>query len=239
MVGEIKWYEDRLKMALEEFKKDLKEDKTFKSDETKTILQELKERRELVNIINEKLKDNEKIAKLEIEEMKEIFRLILGWKKKSLNLWPEMRRYLDSDYLKKKQCELREFFKKIVQYGINHNEKDELPTIEGFRVASASQLLTFRYPDKFYTVSLPAEQGIKELLDEKEINKVPSKSDPKDYPKWRPIFEYLRVRINEIYKELRDEVPKEYQDLFNREADFLDVNLFLWWLFERNYAGQL
>jgi len=77
-------------------------------------------------------------------------------------------------------------------------------------VGYASELLTMRFPDRFYLLNNASRNG---------INKLGQGRLPTDYSEWRPLFEYLRGQIEPIV-----------QQELGRPADFYDVDLFLWWL---------
>jgi hypothetical protein len=72
-------------------------------------------------------------------------------------------------------------------------------------------------PEKFYLTNNKSEEGIKAL----GSGKLPPRNE-KYYPKWRPLFEYLKTQINEII-----------QKSFNRPADFYDVDFFLWYVSDK------
>jgi 5-methylcytosine-specific restriction protein B len=111
----------------------------------------------------------------------------------------------DADYIR----EVKEWLKRLIAY----DGQGPLPTTEHLGVGYASELLTMRFPDRFYLLNNASRNG---------INKLGQGKLPTDYSEWRPLFEYLRGQIDPIV-----------QQELGRPADFYDVDLFLWWLARR------
>ena len=194
MVEEIKWEWDE-----EKLEKALEEFKEYLK--TKKAKEEIDRRDKKKKLGQKYLANVDTIKDLTIDEFKEILKHIDGIK--------PLRNKIIKHY------ENKEVLINLISY----NGKDDCPTASYLQVGSASSILTIRDPNKFYIINKVSIEGINKLLKEKILL-----SDKKeDYPKWRPIFEDLRNRINKIYKKI-----------LGREADFIDVDLFLWWLSEKN-----
>jgi len=88
-----------------------------------------------------------------------------------------------------------------------------------FTVKAASELLTFRYPEKFYIVNDASIEGLKELGKELGTGKSVPGVTEKNYPKWRPLFENLK-----------DKISKVIEDKLGKKADYCDIDLFLYFI---------
>jgi YD repeat-containing protein len=191
---EWSWSEKDIQKALEGFKSYLQ------SGESKKHIKQHNDRQQRAQ---ELLKDGTTIDRLNNEQLAELLRdtdAFVGNKKAVGKI---QRR--DADYIR----EVKEWLKRLISY----DGQGPLPTEEHLGVGYASELLTMRFPDRFYLLNNASRNG---------INKLGQGRLPTDYSEWRPLFEYLRGQIEPIV-----------QQELGRPADFYDVDLFLWWLARR------
>jgi hypothetical protein len=207
-----KWDGEKIRKYLEEFEKNLNSEKGE---------QELKERREKLFMAQELLKDEESIDKLSSEDLKKLLKIVDTLKADNRNL----NRVVsiieqDKDY--------KEQIKNWLKHLIKIQEGNQLPKgPKNLTVKSASELLTFRYPEKFYIVNGACIKGLNELrLDNiTELNE--SNVNENNYPNWRPLFEYLKDKISKVIK-----------DKLDKKTDYYDVDLFLYFISEQNSKSQ-
>jgi len=192
----------------EKLEKALEEFKEYlKSQQAKNEYEKRNRRKIKIQKYLENLKNLEDIKNLSINEFREMLKQIYGFARQA----PSVANYY---YSKENEEKRIEFLMKLVTY----DGKEKCPVADNLKVRSVSQILALKEPYKFYIVNEASLNGINSLLKNIKLN-----DKPEDYPKWRPIFEDLRSLVNEVYKET-----------LGREADFLDVDLFLWWHSEEN-----
>jgi YD repeat-containing protein len=191
---EWSWSEKDIQKALEGFKSYLQ------SGESKKHIKQHNDRQQRAQ---ELLKDGTTIDRLTNKQLAELLRdtdAFVGNKKAVGKIQRG-----DADYIR----EVKEWLKRLISY----DGQGPLPTEEHLGVGYASELLTMRFPDRFYLLNNASRNG---------INKLGQGELPTDYSEWRPLFEYLRGQIDPIV-----------QQELGRPADFYDVDLFLWWLARR------
>jgi hypothetical protein len=196
---EWSWSEKDIQKALEGFKSYLQ------SGESKEHIKQHNDRQQRAQ---ELLKDGTTIDRLNNEQLAELLRYtdaFVGNKKAVGKIQRE-----DADYIR----EVKEWLKRLISY----DGQGPLPTMKHLSVGYASELLTMRFPDRFYLLNNASRNG---------INKLGQGELPTDYSEWRPLFEYLRGQIDPIV-----------QQELGRPANFYDVDLFLWWLARRKDNGQ-
>jgi 5-methylcytosine-specific restriction enzyme B len=191
---EWSWSEKDIQKALEGFKSYLQ------SGESKEHIKQHNDRQQRVQ---ELLKDGTTIDGLTNKQLAELLRdtdAFVGNKKAVGKIQRG-----NADYIR----EVKKWLKSLIAY----DGQGPLPTMEHLGVGYASELLTMRFPDRFYLLNNASRNG---------INKLGQGELPTDYSEWRPLFEYLRGQIEPIV-----------QQELGRPADFYDVDLFLWWLARR------
>jgi hypothetical protein len=196
---EWSWSEKDIQKALEGFKSYLQ------SGESKEHIKQHNDRQQRAQ---ELLKDGTTIDRLNNEQLAELLRntdAFVGNKKAVGKIQRE-----DADYIR----EVKKWLKSLIAY----DGQGPLPTMKHLSVGYASELLTMRFPDRFYLLNNASRNG---------INKLGQGELPTDYSEWRPLFEYLRGQIDPIV-----------QQELGRPANFYDVDLFLWWLARRKDNGQ-
>jgi 5-methylcytosine-specific restriction enzyme B len=190
------WDEGKIRKALEGFRTYLK------SDEGKKHIDEHERRKKRAQ---EFLKDGTTIDRLTNEQLAELLRdtdAYYGDRRREAVRKIEQG---DDAYITK----VKDWLKRLIAYG----GQGPLPVTDYLSVGYASELLTMRFPDRFYLLNNASRNG---------INKLGQGKLPTDYSEWRPLFEYLRGQIDPIV-----------QQELGRPADFYDVDLFLWWLARR------
>jgi hypothetical protein len=185
------WDEGKIRKALEGFRTYLK------SDEGKRQIDEHERRKKRAQ---EFLKDGTTINGLNNEQLAELLRDTYAFRV-NRSAVKEIRQG-NTDYITK----VKDWLKSLISYG----GQGPLPTVENLSVGYASELLTMRFPDRFYLLNNAPRNG---------INRLGQGKLPTDYSEWRPLFEYLRGQIEPIV-----------QQELRRPANFYDVDLFLWWL---------
>jgi hypothetical protein len=211
-----KWDEEKIAEYLEKFKEYLS------SSEGKKEL-EIGNEKKLK--IQKFLEDEESIDKLSTEELKELLLMV-----NTIRTYEEIKskeRPITSE-IDKGNIEYRKQIKNWLKELIKIQESDPLP--EGpthFSPRAASELLTFRYPEKFYIVNGASIKGLNELrLDNiTELNE--SNVNENNYPNWRPLFEYLKDKISKVIK-----------DKLDKKTDYYDVDLFLYFISEQNRKSK-
>jgi hypothetical protein len=196
---EWSWSEKDIQKALEGFKSYLQ------SGESKKHIKQHNDRQQRAQKL---LENGTTIDRLTNEQLAELLRdtdAFVGSKK----AFGKIQRG-DADYIR----EVKEWLKSLIAY----DGQSPLPTIKHLGVGYASELLTMRFPERFYLLNNASRNG---------INKLGQGELPTDYSEWRPLFEYLRGQIDPIV-----------QQELGRPADFYDVDLFLWWLARRKDNGQ-
>jgi energy-coupling factor transporter ATP-binding protein EcfA2 len=191
---EWSWSEKDIQKALEGFKSYLQ------SGESKKHIKQHNDRQQRAQ---ELLKDGTTIDRLNNEQLAELLRdtdAFVGNKKAVGKIQRG-----DAAYITK----VKDWLKRLIAYG----GQGPLPVTDYLGVGYASELLTMRFPDRFYLLNNASRNG---------INKLGQGRLPTDYSEWRPLFEYLRGQIEPIV-----------QQELGRPADFYDVDLFLWWLARR------
>jgi|GEM_PF-1249695 len=204
-----KWDEEKIAVYLEKFKEYLS------STEGKKELEIGKEKKLKMQKF---LEDEESIDKLSIEELKELLLMV-----------NTIRTYEDKIKPKKKPItseidkgnieyinQIKDWLKELIKI----KEGDSLPkSPKNCSAKAASELLTFRYPEKFYIVNGACIKGLNELrldnipeLNESDVNE-------NNYPNWRPLFEYLKDKISKVIKGKLD-----------KETDYYDVDVFLYFI---------
>ncbi len=190
---EWSWSEKDIQKALEGFKSYLQ------SGESKKHIKQHNDRQQRAQ---ELLKDGTTIDRLNNEQLAELLRdtdAYYGDRRREAVRKIEQG---DDAYITK----VKDWLKRLISY----DGQGPLPTMEHLGVGYASELLTMRFPDRFYLLNNASRNG---------INKLGQGELPTDYSEWRPLFEYLRGQIEPIV-----------QQELGRPADFYDVDLFLWWL---------
>jgi hypothetical protein len=191
---EWSWSEKDIQKALEGFKSYLQ------SGESKEHIKQHNDRQQRAQ---ELLKDGTTIDGLINEQLAELLRDTDAFVGNRQAVGKIQRG--DADYIR----EVKEWLKRLISY----DGQGPLPTMKHLSVGYASELLTMRFPDRFYLLNNASRNG---------INKLGQGELPTDYSEWRPLFEYLRGQIDPIV-----------QQELGRPADFYDVDLFLWWLARR------
>jgi energy-coupling factor transporter ATP-binding protein EcfA2 len=212
-----KWDEEKIAEYLEKFKEYLSSSEGKKEleigNEKKLKLQKF-------------LEDEESIDKLSTEELKELLRMVNTIRTYEDKIKPKERPITSEidkgniEYIN----QIKDWLKKL----INIKEGDSLPKSPKYCSAkAASELLTFRYPEKFYIVNGACIKGLNELrldnipeLNESDVNE-------SNYPNWRPLFEYLKDKISKVIK-----------DKLDKETDYYDVDLFLYFISEQNKKSK-
>jgi hypothetical protein len=193
---EWSWSEKDIQKALEGFKSYLQ------SGESKEHIKQHNDRQQRVQ---ELLKDGTTIDGLTNKQLAELLRdtdAYYGDRRREAVRKIEQG---DDAYITK----VKDWLKRLIAYG----GQGPLPVTDYLSVGYASELLTMRFPDRFYLLNNASRNG---------INKLGQGELPTDYSEWRPLFEYLRGQIEPIV-----------QQELGRPADFYDVDLFLWWLARR------
>jgi hypothetical protein len=211
-----KWDEEKIAEYLEKFKEYLS------SSEGK---KELEIRNEKKLKIQKFLEDEESIDKLSTEELKELLLMV-----NTIRTYEEIKskeRPITSE-IDKGNIEYINQIKNWLKELIKIQEGDSLPKgPKHFSAKAASELLTFRYPEKFYIVNGASIKGLNELrLDNiTELNE--SNVNENNYPNWRPLFEYLKDKISKVIK-----------DKLDKKTDYYDVDLFLYFISEQNRKSK-
>jgi hypothetical protein len=193
---EWSWSEKDIQKALEGFKSYLQ------SGESKEHIKQHNDRQQRAQ---ELLKDGTTIDRLNNEQLAELLRdtdAYYGDRRREAVRKIEQG---DDAYITK----VKDWLKRLIAYG----GQGPLPVTDYLGVGYASELLTMRFPERFYLLNNASRNG---------INKLGQGELPTDYSEWRPLFEYLRGQIDPIV-----------QQELGRPADFYDVDLFLWWLARR------
>jgi 5-methylcytosine-specific restriction endonuclease McrBC GTP-binding regulatory subunit McrB len=212
-----KWDEEKIAEYLEKFKEYLSSSEGKKEleigNEKKLKLQKF-------------LEDEESIDKLSTEELKELLRMVNTIRTYEDKIKPKERPITSEidkgniEYIN----QIKDWLKKLITI----KEGDSLPKSPKYCSAkAASELLTFRYPEKFYIVNGACIKGLNELrldnipeLNESDVNE-------SNYPNWRPLFEYLKDKISKVIK-----------DKLDKETDYYDVDLFLYFISEQNKKSK-
>jgi 5-methylcytosine-specific restriction protein B len=196
-----KWDEEKIRKYLEEFEKYLS------SKEGQDILEQ---RREKLKMAQELLKDEESIESLTSEKLSALLKMTDAFRgnRRPVSKIEEG----DEEYFK----EFKAWFKNL----INVKLEDPLPAKRPEHVSTgyATELLTLRNPKEFYLINNASIDGLRKL----GFGKLPSK-DEKSYPKWRPLFEYLKDKINKVIEEK-----------LGKQADYYDVDQFLFFISEQD-----
>jgi 5-methylcytosine-specific restriction endonuclease McrBC GTP-binding regulatory subunit McrB len=212
-----KWDEEKIAEYLEKFKEYLS------SSEGK---KELEIRNEKKLKIQKFLEDEESIDKLSTEELKELLLMVNTIRTYEDKLKPKERPITSEidkgniEYIN----QIKDWLKRLIKI----KEGDSLPNSPKHCSAkAASELLTFRYPEKFYIVNGASIKGLNELrLDNiTELNE--SNVNENNYPNWRPLFEYLKDKISKVIK-----------DKLDKKTDYYDVDLFLYFISEQNRKSK-
>ena len=212
-----KWDEEKIAEYLEKFKEYLS------SSEGK---KELEIRNEKKLKIQKFLEDEESIDKLSTEELKELLLMVNTIRTYEDKLKPKERPITSEidkgniEYIN----QIKDWLKRLIKI----KEGDSLPNSPKHCSAkAASELLTFRYPEKFYIVNGASIKGLNELrLDNiPELNE--SNVNENNYPNWRPLFEYLKDKISKVIK-----------DKLDKKTDYYDVDLFLYFISEQNRKSK-
>jgi len=212
-----KWDEEKIAEYLEKFKEYLS------SSEGKKEL-EIGNEKKLK--IQKFLEDEESIDKLSTEELKELWLMVNTIRTYEDKIKPKERPITSEidkgniEYIN----QIKDWLKKLIII----KEGDSLPKSPKYCSAkAASELLTFRYPEKFYIVNGASIKGLNELkldnipeLNESDVNE-------SNYPNWRPLFEYLKDKISKVIK-----------DKLDKETDYYDVDLFLYFISEQNKKSK-
>ncbi|AEH23186.1 hypothetical protein TOPB45_1097 [Thermodesulfobacterium geofontis OPF15] len=211
-----KWDEEKIRKYLEEFEKYLNSEKG--QNDVKNRSEKLKNAQEL-------LKDEESIESLTSEKLSALLKMTdasRGNKIPALIIEKG-----DEEYFK----EFKTWLKSLIKI----NPGDQLPekNPKDIGIAYATELLTLRNPKEFYLINNASIKGINNLginnlaRDEKD-QKFPNPGrNPtsyfKYYPKFRPLFDYLKERIKPIIEKNLD-----------KEVDYYDVDQFLYFISEQN-----
>ena len=212
-----KWDEEKIAVYLEKFKEYLS------STEGKKELEIGKEKKLKMQKF---LEDEESIDKLSIEELKELLLMVNTIRTYEDKIKPK-KRPITSE-IDKGNIEYINQIKDWLKELIKIKEGDSLPkSPKNCSAKAASELLTFRYPEKFYIVNGACIKGLNELrldnipeLNESDVNE-------NNYPNWRPLFEYLKDKISKVIKGKLD-----------KETDYYDVDLFLYFISEQNRKSK-
>jgi len=194
---EWSWSEKAVQKALEDFRSYLQ------SDKGKEHIKQHDDRQQRAQKF---LKDETTIDGLTSEQLAELLRNTDAY-------YGDRRREAvrriergDDGYIK----EVKDWLKRLIAY----DGQSPLPTTEYLSTGYASELLTMRFPERFYLVNNASIEEIERLGQ----GSLPERS-PAAYPQWRPLFEGLLERIDEV-------VQKEIK----RPANFYDVDMFLWYV---------
>jgi len=205
-----KWDEEKIRKYLEEFEKYLN------NKEGQDILEK---RREKLKMVQELLKDEESIESLTSEKLSALLKMTdasRGNKRAALIIEKG-----DEEYFK----EFKAWLKSLIKI----NPGDQLPEKkpEDIGIAYATELLTLRNPKEFYLINNASIKGINNLARDEKDQKFPDPgTNPtsyfKYYPKFRPVFDYLKERIKLIIEKNLD-----------KEVDYYDVDNFLYFVSEQ------
>jgi energy-coupling factor transporter ATP-binding protein EcfA2 len=192
---EWSWNEKAVQKALEDFRSYLQ------SDEGKKHIKQHDDRRQRAQKF---LKDEATIDGLTGEQLAELLRDTDAYvgNKKAVG---EIERG-NADHVKKG----KEWLKNLIAY----DGQSALPTTTHLGVGYASELLTMRFPERFYLVNNVSIEGMRRLGQ----GSLPERS-PAAYSQWHSLFEDLLECINEV-------VQRE----IGRPANFYDVDMFLWYV---------
>jgi len=199
-----KWDEEKIRKYIAEFEKFLNSEKG-KSD--------LEIGREKLLMAQKLLRDEESIDKLSSEDLKELLKNVDTLKAVGLNLNHVVSRIeKDKNYIE----QIKNWLKNLIKI----QEGDQLPKgPEYFTVKSASELLTFRYPEKFYIVNGASIEGIKKLSSSSEELPSADEIDEMSYFNLRPLFDELKEKIKPV-------IEKN----LNKQIDYYDVDQFLYFV---------
>jgi 5-methylcytosine-specific restriction endonuclease McrBC GTP-binding regulatory subunit McrB len=200
-----KWDEEKIRKYMAEFEKFLN------SEEGKS---DLEIRREKLLMAQKFLKDEESIDKLSSEDLKELLKIVDTLKAVELNL-NRVVSIIEKDKNYKEQ--IKNWLKNLIKI----QEGDQLPKgPEYFTVKSASELLTFRYPEKFYIVNgASIDQGIKELG-----------SGSEELPSADEIDEMSYFNLRPLFGELKEKIKPVIEKNLNKQIDYYDVDQFLYFV---------
>jgi len=208
-----KWDEEKIKKYLEEFEKYL----NSKKGES-----ELEKRRKKLLMVQKFLKDEESIDKLSSEDLKEILKIVDTLNAVDVNFSRVVSKIeKDENY----KSQIKNWLKDLIKI----QEQDQLPKgPENLTAKTASELLTFRYPEKFYIVNGASIKGLNELRSVNLSDELKdSHINERNYPKFRPLFEYLKDKINKVIEEK-----------LGKRADYYDVDHFLYFISEQNKESE-
>jgi len=168
------------------------------------------------------LKDEESIDKLSSEDLKEILKIVDTLKAVDL-IFNRVVSIIEKDENYKAQ--IKNWLKDLIKI----QEEDQLPKgPENFTVKTASELLTFRYPEKFYIVNGASIKGLNELRSVNLSDELKdSHINERNYLKFRPLFEYLKDKINKVIEEK-----------LGKRTDYYDVDHFLYFISEQNKESE-
>jgi hypothetical protein len=169
-----KWDEEKIRKYLEEFEKYLNSEKGES---------ELEKRREKLLKVQKFFKDEESIDKLSSEDLKEILKSVDTLKAVPMKFNSVVSKIENDENYK---SQIKNWLKDLIKI----QEEDQLPKgPENFTAKTASELLTFRYPEKFYIVNGASIKGLNELrsVNLSDVLKG-SNINESNYPKFRPLF---------------------------------------------------
>ena len=193
-----KWDEEKIREYMKKFEEYIN---TEEGINTQSVLEKKKD-----NVKNW-LEDEKSIDKLTIEELSKLFKETDAY---NINKKAQSEIEGNEEYVKNFKTWLKELIRQDPTTSIPKGP-------ENIGIGYSSEFLTLRYPENFYLINNKSKEGIKAL----GSGKLPPRNE-KYYPKWRPLFEYLKTQINEII-----------QKSFNRPADFYDVDFFLWYVSDK------